>query len=127
MPLSPALSADQAAAPAAPNLNLFWVRCSHDPVSGHGVSGVYVICRTGARGRECLVVGETRDIATELARTIRESHIAGYAASGELDIAWAAVASLHRPGIAGYLGATLSPTLAGPASVARQIPVNLPS
>ena len=69
---------------------------------------------------------ENRDIAVDLSRRFRESHIAGYAASGEIEISWAAVASIHRSGIAGYLGASLAPVLAGPAGTARQIPVNLP-
>ena len=107
-------------------LTLCWMRGTHDPVPGRGVAGVYVIWRTDRFGRECLVVGEARDIATDLARTFRESHIAGYAATGALEVSWAAVASIHRPGIAGFLATALAPVLVGSAGVARHVAVNLP-
>lgn len=116
------------AAPAASHstLTLCWQRSSHEPVPGNGVAGVYVIWRTGPAGRVCLVVGENRDIASDLACTLRESHIARYAATGAIEVSWAAAASMHRPGIASYLTTVLSPALAGRTGTARQIGVNLP-
>jgi hypothetical protein len=103
------------------------MRGAFEPVPGRGVAGVYVVWRTGSRSRNCLAVGEARDIAADLARTFRESHIAAYAASGALEISWAAAASMHRPGIACYLAAMLTPSITAYAGAARQIPVNLPA
>lgn len=115
------------AAPAPSTLlDLGWRTGTPEPVPGQGVAGVYVVWRLGRSGPECLVVGEARDIAADLGRTLRECHIAAYAAIGVVEISWAAVASLHRPGIAGWLSAALSPLLAGVTGSARPIEVNLP-
>ena len=112
--------------PALPGPTVFWLQATHDPVPGTGVAGVYILWRTGAFPRECLVVGETRDIASDLARSFANSHIAGYAATGALEVSWAAVASMHRPGIASFLVGALAPRLSGPSGAARQIAINLP-
>lgn len=120
-------SAGLPAANVPQTLNLCWMRGAFEPVPGRGVAGVYIIWRTALHGRDCLVVGEARDIASDLSRTFRESHVAGYAASGALEINWAAVASMHRPGIACYLAAALMPTITSYVGAARQIPVNLPT
>lgn len=111
---------------ARPGPTVSWLQATRDPVPGTGVAGVYILWRTGRSPRECLVVGETRDIASDLARSFRESHIADYAATGALEVSWAAVASMHRPGIASFLTGALAPRLSGPSGAARQIAVNLP-
>ena len=114
-----------AAAPLS-TLTLCWQHGSHDPVPGNGAAGVYVVWRTGPAGRECLVVGENRDITSDLACALRESHISRYAATGAVEVSWAAAASMHRPGIASYLATVLSPIFASRTGAARQIGVNLP-
>jgi hypothetical protein len=107
-------------------LDLAWQTGTPAPALGHGTAGVFIVWRRGRYGRECLVVGEAHDIAEGLAGALRNGHVTALAALGAIEVSWAAVPSMHRPGIAGWLAATLAPTLASHTAAARPVAVTLP-
>ncbi len=97
-----------------------------DPSLTQGIAGVYLIwSNTGGRPA-ILYVGNGRDIGAMLQAQHDDPRIATHAWSGDLTVSWAAVASVHRPGVTQYLMTALSPMIAETAPVAREVSVNLP-
>lgn len=94
--------------------------------AARGVSGIYAIFVETPGGRSCLIAGAARDIGARLNEHAGEPRIVARVSTGELRIAWAPVASLHRPGILAFLMDALSPRYRESAPSARRIPVNLP-
>lgn len=97
-----------------------------DPSLTHGIAGVYLIWSSKGGHPTVLYVGNGRDIGAMLRTQHDDPRIAAHAWSDELNISWAAVASVYRPGVTQYLVSTLSPMIAETAPVARAVSVNLP-
>ncbi len=97
-----------------------------DPSLTQGIAGVYLIWSTKGGQPKILYVGNGRDIGVMLQAQHDDHRIAAHAWSGDLHVSWAAVASIHRPGVAQYLMAALSPQIAETMPVAREVSVNLP-
>ena len=91
-----------------------------------GIAGVYLIWSTKGGQPKILYVGNGRDIGVMLQAQHDDPRIAAHAWSDDLHVSWAAVASIHRPGVAQYLMAALSPQIAETMPVAREVSVNLP-
>lgn len=127
---APATTATAAVAPP-PDVHLDWAGRQdalwRDPAPLRGVAGVFVIWAEDLRGRQCLYIGAGRDIGTQLAARRNDPRIAWRAQSGRLTVQWAAVASLHRPGVAAGLTAALAPLFPEPAIAARALTANLPA
>ena len=97
-----------------------------DPSLTQGIAGVYLIWSNTAGRPTILYVGNGRDIGVMLQAQHDDPRIATHAWSGDLFVSWAAVASVHRPGVAQYLMTALSPQIVETAPVAREVSVNLP-
>ena len=97
-----------------------------DPSLTQGIAGVYLIWSSRGGQSTILYVGSGRDIGAMLQAQHHDPRIAAQAWSGDLNISWAAVASVYRPGVTQYLVSTLSPQIAEAIPVARAVSVNLP-
>lgn len=137
-PLDGADAPDAEAVRAAAPLHLDWIgapgrhSCTLDelwnePRQAEGVAGVFIIWIEQAMQPTTLYVGAGRDVGLMLAELKGNPRITAHAWTGALRVAWAAVASMHRPGVARYLVETLTPTIDEAVPAARTIPVNLPS
>ena len=126
-----------AATSAALDLRLDWIgtlgksSCPletvwRDPLLTLGIAGVYLIWSDKGGHATMLYVGNGRDIGALLQTQHNDPRIAAHACSGDLYISWAAVASIHRPGVTQYLMSTLSPLIVETVPVARTVSVNLP-
>lgn len=97
-----------------------------DLAAARGVSGVYLIWRQQAGGRSWVFAGEAGDLGSRLQRHQSDVDMTG-ATSGQLYVAWAPVATVHRHGVLRYLVEMLTPQTTDPLSAARPLPVNLPN
>lgn len=97
-----------------------------DPSLTQGIAGVYLIWSSKSGQPTILYVGNGRDIGGMLQAQHDDPRIAAHAWSGDLYVSWAAVASVHRPGVAQFLVAALSPQIVEAMPVAREVAVNLP-
>lgn len=125
------------ATPASTELRLDWIgtlgnsSCPletawRDHSLTQGIAGVYLIWSNKGGSPTILYVGNGRDIGAMLQAQHNDPRIAAHACADDLNISWAAVASVYRPGVTQYLMSTLSPLVAETAPVARAVPVNLP-
>ena len=96
-----------------------------DLAAARGVSGVYLIWADRAGSRTWMFAGEAGDLGSRLQRHQTDIDMNG-AASGQLHVAWAPVATVHRQGVLRYLVDMLAPRDADPLTAARPMPVNLP-
>jgi len=126
-----------AATSAAVDLRLDWIgtlgksSCPletvwRDPLLTLGIAGVYLIWSNKGGHATMLYVGNGRDIGALLQAQHNDPRIAALAGSDDLSVSWAAVASIHRPGVAQYLMSTLSPQIVETVPVARAVSVNVP-
>ena len=130
-------SAALAVAPAGVDLRLDWIGALgknsapietvwRDPLLTLGIAGVYLIWSRQENQPTVYYVGSGRDIGVMLRAQHDDPRIAAPASSGDLDVSWAAVASVYRPGVTQYLMSTLTPVIVETAPVARAVSVNLP-
>ncbi len=94
--------------------------------AARGVSGIYAIFVQTPGGPSCLLVSAARDIGARLNDHATDPRVIAHVSTGALCIAWAPVASLHRPGILAFLTDALSPRFREALPSARRIPVNMP-
>lgn len=94
--------------------------------AARGVSGIYAIFVDASNGASCLLAGAARDIGARLNEHARDPRVVAHVSTGALRIAWAPVASLHRPGVLSYITGALAPRFHDSNPCARGIPVNLP-
>jgi hypothetical protein len=97
-----------------------------DPSLTRGIAGVYLIWAVRGGVPTVLYVGNSRDIGETLRAQHDDPRISANAWAGDLQVSWAAVASIYRPGVTQFLLASLSPAVVEAAPVARAISVNLP-
>lgn len=126
-----------AAASAGVDLHLDWIgtlgksSCPletawRDPFLTRGIAGVYLIWSIKDGQSTVFYVGNGRDIGVMLQAQIDDPRIAAPASSSDLEVSWAAVASIYRPGVTQYLMSTLSPLITEMVPAARALSVNLP-
>lgn len=136
-PIAPPVQPDAAVSPENIELRLDWIgtlgnrSCPletvwRDPSLTRGIAGVYLIWSNRGGLPTYLYVGNSRDIGETLRAQHADPRIAANAWAGDLQVSWAAVASIYRPGVTQFLLATLSPAIIEAAPAARAISVNLP-
>ena len=95
-----------------------------------GLAGVFLVWVAAVREADAprwLYVGESRDVGAKLVSVGGDPRLRAAQDGAKLFVSWAAVASLHRRGVACFLDQFLAPQVPEPHDVDRPISVNLPS